>query len=140
MKIILLICLLPLVAFANDSESTFYFGDNKGTSQKCDPNYNSCPDVQELINEHLTDTQSFETEGLVNAHRHYRPRPPHYRPRPPYYNPRPPYYRNRPYYPPVGHICRNGYYYCGMNYPAQQGASCYCNLITWGFWGIVTNY
>ncbi|MCH2534318.1 MAG: hypothetical protein MK008_07760 [Bdellovibrionales bacterium] len=106
------------------AESQYFYGENKGEVVECNSNYANCGQLQKSHDHRYDRDPRYD--------RNYRPYPRYYPPR--YYNPYP-YYQYQ-----VGYICRNGAYYCGMNYPAPVGHSCYCNLISWGFWGIVTNY
>lgn len=122
--LIFIMFLVPASLWASDK---YFYGENKGEVVECNSEYANCGQLQKAHDHRYhRDHRRYD--------RHYRPHP-----RRPYHPPR--YYNPGPYYNyQVGHICRNGIYYCGMNYPAPVGYSCYCNLISWGFWGIVTNY
>lgn len=124
--LVFLMILMPLSLVA---ESQNFYGNNRGEAFECNPNYANCIEEQaesQKVHDHRYDRHRHPDD------RRYRPHPlPHYPDR---------YYYPNPYYTNYGHICRNGAYYCGMRYPAPVGYSCYCNLISWGFWGIVTNY
>lgn len=101
----------------------------------------SCMQESELLTDKNTD-DDLALENLLHQARHRpghgRPphyhRPPHHRPphhyRPPHYRPpyyhRPPYYRPPHHHAPLGRVCRAGYYFCVLNYPARIGLPCYC--------------
>ena len=123
---VLFMLLTPLCLMA---ESQYFFGDNRGEAYECNPNYANC--IEEQAKTQKAHDPRYDRDPYPD-HRDYRPQPRIYYPERYFYNPYP-YYN-------LGHICRNGIYYCGMRYPAPLGYSCYCNLISWGFWGIVTNY
>ncbi|MCO5143132.1 MAG: hypothetical protein M9962_08595 [Oligoflexia bacterium] len=77
-------------------------------------------------------------------HRPHRPAPPQHPnyPVPPQY----PQYPNYPQYPQYpgyntyGNVCRNGAYWCSMNYPTPVGTPCACVFPNWYFQGVVTNW
>ena len=119
------------------ADQGYFFGKNLGEAieHECDSKNSSCYEKGQL-----TKTHHQERHHHKRHKRHYHQRPYHPRPHYPnqhyYYNPRPNYYPQQQY----GNICRNGYYYCGMNYPAPLYTSCYCNLGYTFFYGTVTNY